>query len=84
MLEHCRDLHYRNRLIRLQNPKLLARYERHVNHTLKEALDRLAAIKEQQNNQGSIGSFGQIDVLGTLKKVARERQQKADLTTTSD
>jgi RPA family protein len=43
----------------LQNPELFARYERHINHTLKEALDRLAAIREQRNNGDFIGSFGQ-------------------------
>lgn len=40
--------------------ELLSRYERHINHTLHQALDRLESIRQQRKQAGSIGSFRQV------------------------
>ncbi|MBD2122892.1 hypothetical protein [Trichocoleus sp. FACHB-262] len=41
----------------VQNPERFMRYQREMNRDLYEALDRLQAIQQQRNNEGSIGSF---------------------------
>lgn len=42
------------------DPEKLSRYERHINRTLYQALDRLESIKQQRKQGGSIGSFRQV------------------------
>lgn len=46
--------------------ELLSRYERHINHTLRQALDRLESIRQQRKQAGSIGSFRQV-ISSTLR-----------------
>lgn len=42
----------------LPEPEKLSRYERHINRTLYQALDKLESIRQQRKQAGLIGSFG--------------------------
>ncbi|MEP0873192.1 hypothetical protein NDA01_25860 [Trichocoleus desertorum AS-A10] len=44
------------------NPERFMRYQREINRDLYEALDRLEAIQQQRNKEGSMGSFRQVGV----------------------
>ena len=41
-------------------PEKLARYERHINRTFYQALDKLESVRQQRKQAGSIGSFCQV------------------------
>ena len=42
----------------IPEPEKLSRYERHINRTLYQALDKLELVRQQRRQAGSIGSFG--------------------------
>ena len=44
----------------LQNPELFNRYQREINRSLYEAIDRLEEMRKRRQNKGSMGSFRQI------------------------